>query len=306
MNKTPLVLAGLLVALVILMAGCGGGLAPTLPSPDGGGVLPPGCQQVFYTVIDNGTLITNATQANFTFEEKAAGAEDSTYQSVARVCSWANNSGTGAANVVLVLDRSGSMSGQPMADLKAAAHQFVNAMRPGDRTGIVDFDNVITTTIDITSDKAALNAAIDSIDARGTTAVWDAGLQGLSLLNAFSGAGSKTLLLMTDGGDNASTSSPSDVVTAATTAGIPVFTIGFGAGADVNLQSIASGTGGMFADAANAQELADAFDAVQRSATSSYMVSWATRFATGDAGTLRITYTPSSPPIVITRDFTVR
>lgn len=306
MKTTPVLIAAALTALVILMAGCSGGFAPSLPSPDGGGPLPPGCQQVFYTVVDNGTLITNATQANFTFEEKPAGAADSAYQSVSRVCSWANNSGSGAANVVLVLDRSGSMGGQPMTDLKAAAHQFVAGMRSGDRTAIVDFDDIITTTINLTSDKAALNAAIDSIDARGLTAAWDAGIQGIDLLNAFTGGGSKTVLLMTDGYDNSSSHTSAQLITTANQAGIPVFTIAFGSSADTDLSAVATGTGGAFAHAANATELADAFDAVQRSATSSYMVSWATRFNTGEDGTVRITYTPASPPIVITRDFTVR
>src|SRR5215210_1190955 len=48
-------------------------------------------------------------------------------------------------NVALVLDRSGSMSGQPIAAAREAARRFASFLSTEDRLTIVTFDDVIET-----------------------------------------------------------------------------------------------------------------------------------------------------------------
>lgn len=76
-------------------------------------------------------------------------------------------------NAALVLDRSGSMSGEKILYAKAAAKTFVRAMRQGDRIAIVTYSNATelalpSVPIDEGSQQAALDA-IDRIEVAGMT-----------------------------------------------------------------------------------------------------------------------------------------
>ena len=48
-------------------------------------------------------------------------------------------------NVALVLDRSGSMDGEPLHEAKAAALKFVSYLSKDDRLSIVTFDSLVET-----------------------------------------------------------------------------------------------------------------------------------------------------------------
>jgi len=171
----------------------------------------------------------------------------------------------GAVKAALVLDRSGSMYGTPIDELKKGAKLFVSMMEPGDETEIIDFDHIVTVTQPFTSDQALLNAAIDSLYARGSTALWDATLQGVNDTAALPGGGVKAVIAMTDGWDNSSTAIPDDIIAAATAAGIPVYMIGFADNPsgvdDYEMRRVANATGGlyMWADPTKPGDLANVF-----------------------------------------------
>lgn len=81
-------------------------------------------------------------------------------------------------DVVLVIDRSGSMSGTKIEDAKTAAKQFVENMRINDSVGVVSFESAGWTTDDYYLTKIISNAvkidaknAIDTIYAGGSTAM---------------------------------------------------------------------------------------------------------------------------------------
>ena len=46
-------------------------------------------------------------------------------------------------NAALVLDRSGSMSGEPLAAARAAAERFAAFLSPADRLAVITFDNEV-------------------------------------------------------------------------------------------------------------------------------------------------------------------
>jgi len=81
-------------------------------------------------------------------------------------------------DVVLVIDRSGSMEGQPFEDAKVAAKQFVGSMRFGDLIGVVSFSDAGETVHEYylneilsDSDKGNVQNAIDTIYPDGATAI---------------------------------------------------------------------------------------------------------------------------------------
>lgn len=133
----------------------------------------------------------------------------------------------GTVSTVLVIDRSGSMafSGK-MAGARQAATTFVNLMRPGDKTALIQFDTEIDTLQPLTDDKTALTAAIQKITPRGNTALYDALAQGGKYFESTSGR--KAIIVVTDGMDNASKLNREGAIKQAGQGGYSIYTVGLG------------------------------------------------------------------------------
>jgi len=105
-------------------------------------------------------------------------------------------------NLTLVLDRSGSMAGQKIADLRQAARLTLDRLGPDDLVSIVVFDD----TVDVlaaarpAADKVALLAQIARIDERGGTQMSLGAQAGLAQARAGLGPDRVSrLILLTDG-----------------------------------------------------------------------------------------------------------
>src|SRR5262249_21745508 len=127
---------------------------------------------------------------------------------------------------VLVLDCSGSMAGEKMQALKAAAYAYVMLLKPGDQTAIVPFSNRIQGIIGPTSDQLTLSGGLQSLMPGGQTAFFDALDRALEMLAGIRGR--RAVLAMTDGIDNASWKSEADVIDYSRRLGVPIYVIGLG------------------------------------------------------------------------------
>src|SRR6266850_4630068 len=102
----------------------------------------------------------------------------------------------------LIIDNSGSMRNK-RERVNSAALSFVRESNPDDETFIVNFDDSAYLEQDFTGSIGDLIDALDNLDARGETALYDA----LYLSADHAKAGKKdkkALLLITDGEDNVS------------------------------------------------------------------------------------------------------
>jgi uncharacterized protein YegL/Flp pilus assembly protein TadG len=173
-------------------------------------------------------------------------------------------------DIGLVLDRSGSMSGQKIADLKSAVSAFLaimNATPSDERVSLASYSTTGTKDVDMTSDLALVSQEVNRFQASGFTAIGQ-GLQlGINSLNNDANSrpfAEKTIILMTDGRENRNPPVET-IVPQAVAQGITIHTITFGAGADQPLmRRVASATGGTHQFAATGADLEEAFREIAR------------------------------------------
>lgn len=147
-------------------------------------------------------------------------------------------------NIALVLDRSGSMSGDKIAKAREAAIEVVRRLSPNDIFSLVAYDSSISTLIPAARvrDKGALEEIINSIEANGGTALFGGVSQGASEIRRHLRERKYVhrVVLLSDGQANVGPSSTSDLRrlgTALMKEGISVTTIGLGLGFNEDLMT---------------------------------------------------------------------
>ena len=108
-------------------------------------------------------------------------------------------------NLSIVIDRSGSMAGQPLEEAKKCAIMIVNSLDKGDRISIITYHSQVELLVPstITENKSSMISAISSITTAGTTALHAGWLMGAEQVAQFKSASSiNRVLLLSDGAAN--------------------------------------------------------------------------------------------------------
>ncbi|HTB10377.1 MAG TPA: VWA domain-containing protein [Bryobacteraceae bacterium] len=134
--------------------------------------------------------------------------------------------------VGLVIDHSGSMR-EKLAEVTVAARAFVHSSNANDQMFVVNFNEHVSSGLPVGmhfSDSAEqLGDAIWSEQARGTTALYDAVIDSLERLRKGT-SDKKVLLIISDGGDNASKARLEQVLKMTEQSNATIYAIGiFGA-----------------------------------------------------------------------------
>lgn len=126
----------------------------------------------------------------------------------------------------IVIDDSGSMRDKRSA-VNAAAVTFVRTSNPQDQVFVVNFNDVyyLDTPGDFASNIEELKAALDKIDSRGGTALYDAVYASLDHMK-LGNRDKKVLMVVTDGEDNASRYSLEELVGYAQKSNVVIYTVG--------------------------------------------------------------------------------
>ncbi len=173
-----------------------------------------------------------------------------------------------AVDVMLIIDRSGSMYGAKIKDAKAAANVFLEYMDEDDRAGLVTYSTKIYSvnlTYMTSENKEDLKDEIDDIRAQGATNIYDAVLKANQILESSTRSGAPLVeVLLTDGRHNFPTKLPDSEFEAlaeeSKNKGVTIYTIGLGE--DVNqdrLKLIADITGGKYYFAATSADLEEIY-----------------------------------------------
>lgn len=128
----------------------------------------------------------------------------------------------------LLVDHSGSMATK-MGQVIQGAMAFVQASNPQDREFVVNFSDTVTfglpADVDFTGDIQKLEAAVLNTPASGQTALYDALIAALKRLEK-DPSDKKVLLLVSDGGDNASKHSFAEALRMAQSSNVIIYTLG--------------------------------------------------------------------------------
>ncbi|MGC9159063.1 MAG: VWA domain-containing protein [Terracidiphilus sp.] len=114
-------------------------------------------------------------------------------------------------SIALVVDNSGSMTDKRAA-VSRAAMDLIEASNPEDEAFVVNFSDEAYLDQDFTSNITLLRSALDHIESRGGTALYDAVAASADKLAADSRHPKQVIILITDGDDDASTLSLDQVI----------------------------------------------------------------------------------------------
>ena len=170
-------------------------------------------------------------------------------------------------DLALVIDRSSSMSGRPIAAALESAIRIVRGLRDDDRVTIVAFDDhieVVQSLIAVT-DREALALRINAIDARGSTNLFGGWEEGVKQLAPFTRKDRiARVILLSDGQANQGLLNEQEIfaqVAKAAGAGITTSTVGLGHGFNESLMTgMASAGEGVANFGQTADDLDEAFE----------------------------------------------
>ena len=170
-------------------------------------------------------------------------------------------------DLALVIDRSSSMSGRPIAAALESAIRIVRGLRDDDRVTIVAFDDhieVVQSLIAVT-DRDALALRINAIDARGSTNLFGGWEEGVKQLAPFTRKDRiARVILLSDGQANQGLLNEQEIfaqVAKAAGAGITTSTVGLGHGFNESLMTgMASAGEGVANFGQTADDLDEAFE----------------------------------------------
>jgi len=153
--------------------------------------------------------------------------------------------GNEAIGFDILVDKSDSMS-DDMAQMQGILQDFIRSMdyASGDHAEIISFDSYIMYMCTDTNDMNNLLSGISNMTPYGMTALYDALVTGI--YNASSRTGPNCVIAFTDGIDNQSTYTYSEVIQLALEKGIPLYLIGTGGADESVLSQMALETGGYY------------------------------------------------------------
>lgn len=218
----------------------------------------------------SGKVPSNLEQVFFHVDEKDANA-----QYIKRTISKASQlDQTENLNIDMVMDVSGSMSGEPLNKVKNVMGSFIDSVQfdSGDLVELTTFSSGVNINCEFTKEKSTLKNRINGFSASGLTSLYDALYLAVNRVAAKTGA--KCVIAFTDGLDNNSKCSINDVINQAQKYKIPIFLIGSGISNTTDISRIATSTGGFYRDIADITSLKEIYDKIYRQQKELYLVEY--------------------------------
>jgi len=217
----------------------------------------------------DGSTIEGLDKQAFRIQERLEGG-----QYLAREVKAVTPMESSGLNISLVADKSGSISYSDMEKIKSVMTQFVRSLRydVGDQAEVLAFDDIVQQMCYFTSNSGQLVNGINNMSPGNMTALYQAIHDGIR--SAALQGGARCVIAFTDGWDNVSPYSPSDIISYANANQVPVYIIGVGGVDESSLRSIANSTGGRYWYIDDLYDLQQIFGEVYAEQKELYMVEY--------------------------------
>jgi Ca-activated chloride channel family protein len=182
-------------------------------------------------------------------------------------------------SVVIAVDRSFSMAGTRLAAARSAARAFLGDLRTEDEAAILAIGSEVETMAPLSVDRATQRAALDRLDAFGTTGLYDAIIKAIDV--AHIAKGRRALVLLSDGSDRYSRARPEAALQRARESDVMVYPIALGSTRPVLFAELAAQTGGRSFELRDPRQLADTLHQIARELRHQYLLG----------------YVPTRPPV---------
>jgi tight adherence protein B len=184
-----------------------------------------------------------------------------------------------AKSIVLAIDRSRSMVGQPLADAVVAARSFVAAKPLEDRIAIVTYatEPVLLTGFQTSTTDADSALRSISVNPVGGTTLYDSIVLSSNSLSSETSLG-RVIIVVTDGNETRSEASLDEAIAAAKEAGAVVYVVGIESNGfnPAPLQQIAKETGGNYYGAADSAALAEVYNSIAEELSRTWRLEYTT------------------------------
>ncbi len=285
-TPVPRLVAGMLAVVALLLASAA---APVAAQSEGMEVrtVDAGGFPLVRAVV-SGPVITGDPEDAFTVTE------DGEEQEVDVVRLRSND-----LNVVVAVDVSGSMAGEPIDQAKAAVGQLIDTLPADVPVSLVSFGQTAVLQHPFSTDRASLQAAVDGLIAAGGTALFD-GVD-RSIAQLASRGGTSALVVLADGADSASTGTAESVIERLSTTPIATSFVALQTpDQDLpSIQAMADAAGGQVVTVDQAAEFSDAFTNIAASLGGLFEIRW-TSESDGEAADLTIAMADDSGVAVTT------
>ena len=178
--------------------------------------------------------------------------------------------------IVLVLDTSYSMSGEPLNAAVEAEQAFASYRNPNQELGALNFWNSSKVALPLTTSATKISSALSTVPpVHGGTHIYDAVAQAEAMLTA-GHIGSGSIVVLSDGADRSSKKTLREVGKAARAANMRIYTIGL-AGPSFNprtLKALAAAGHGEYQQAKTTADLKPLFEQLGQQISSEYLLQY--------------------------------
>ena len=174
--------------------------------------------------------------------------------------------------VAVGIDRSWSMSGEPLLQAKAASRVFLSALRPEDRAMVLAISAEPEVVAPLSASRSEQVRSIESLDPWSTTALRDALIDVLDRLEPEPGR--LAVVVFSDGADRYSHATRSDVLARARRSRALVYSIHLGRSTRGLLDEVAALTGGRSFHAVAPAQMTSTLEAVASELRHQYLIGY--------------------------------
>ena len=251
---------------------------------------------VFVTVTDpQGAPIGNLTKSDFSLFEDGVSQRIAVFSKESQL----------PLSIVLAIDTSSSTRKDIRLELEAARRFIHSMIRPQDAVALYAFATSVSEMTPFTARLREIDSAINQVEVGGATSLYDAVYLGSKAL--INRQGRKVLVLITDGGDTASSVDYKEALRAAQQSEALVYSLidvpvessaGRNTGGEHALIQMSNDTGGKYFYASNVYQMDKAFEQISDELRTQYLLAYypAERRAASDFRQIDVAAHPHDPP----------